>query len=165
MAFTYPAKYNTTLEQLGYMMRYEKRYRQVFNMLGQWSKYDSTKFYILNGKTTADGWEGGLTYHCEIVSGHPDQASADAALVLLGSPANHFVDNPGLTQAEYDSLPLKIRNKIAYSPKLTPAQWSAAKEKMGKVSQSFSEELRLKKLAVQHDESIKPDPTGAVGSF
>jgi len=71
----------------------------------------------------------------------------------------------GISNTEYDSLPLRIRNKIAYKPQLTEQQWLNIKPRLHKLRTSFHSEFQSRIKEVEEDTTFTPDPTDGLGNF
>ena len=73
--------------------------------------------------------------------------------------------NTGLSQAEYDTLPLRIRNRFAYVAQLTQPQYNNARRRMAVAQTSFLPELMSVKATIRNDSTYTPDPTDVLGDF
>ena len=93
------------------------------------------------------------------------QADADAVLVSIGSPQGHVVVSPGVSLAEYNSLPARYKNGFAYSPKLDAAQWKDAKRRLKRNFNDFTPELLMWRIAIGKANTYNPDPSDATGGF
>ena len=72
----------------------------------------------------------------------------------------------GISQAEYDSLPQRMRNRFPYSVStLTVGQWNNARTRLFNTRTAFMDELQAKETAVINDSTYTPDPTDALGDF
>jgi len=71
----------------------------------------------------------------------------------------------GITLTEYNTLPARIKNKLAYTDKLTSAQWRNAKNKMFTVRIGFIDEYLSRVKQITDDTTYNPDPTDGVGNF
>jgi len=71
----------------------------------------------------------------------------------------------GISVAEYDSLPLRVRSKIAYTPQLTENQWINVKGRLFKIRSTFQAEHQLRIKQIEDDTTFNPDPTDGAGDF
>lgn len=67
--------------------------------------------------------------------------------------------NVGMTQVEYDALPLNVRSRVSYTVQITEAQWDYAKTSMMKVRQALVVDMQTVHTALQLDTTYSPDPT------
>jgi len=166
MAYLYPNGVNTDEERAAYGERVLQRWIHLFNVIGRWSKYDSTKWYIVNGRIDAgNGWNDSNLYHVEIVEEYPDQVTADIALIDMGSPANHSVVNPGMTSFEHATLPATVQARYPFTNKLDKVSWQDFRDRMDVARHSNNDELQKEKKKVKDKKTFNPDPTEGTGAF
>ncbi|HFD32033.1 MAG TPA: hypothetical protein ENJ28_04895 [Gammaproteobacteria bacterium] len=67
--------------------------------------------------------------------------------------------NSGITQAEYDVLPLNVRSRVDYVPQISKAQWDYAKTSMMKVRQALVSDIQTVHTALRLSTTYSPDPT------
>ena len=71
----------------------------------------------------------------------------------------------GITLVQYNTLPVRIKNKIPYTSQLTGSQWKNARKRLLKSRAAFTPEFQARVKAIEEDGTYNPDPTDALGDF
>ena len=65
----------------------------------------------------------------------------------------------GITQTEYDALPLNVRSRVNYTPQITQAQWDYAKTSMKTARAAFVGDIQVIQQRLENSTTYNPDPT------
>jgi len=71
----------------------------------------------------------------------------------------------GITLVQYNTLPVRIKNKIPYTPQLTQNQWKNVRKRLLKLRIAFTPEFQARVKEIEENTTYNPDPTDALGDF